>query len=110
MSITYTWKITRLEVVNQGNLENVAVQACFDVHGEDEDGHKGFVQGDVKLGTSGNAFTPIGEVTEEQAIAWVKLALRDNGAGFEACVAEQIGWQKQPKQKAAELSWIKTGE
>lgn len=109
MGITYTWKITRLEVVDQGDLKDVAIQSCFDVYGEDEEGHKGFAQGDVLLGTPNpDTFTDISSVTHEQAIAWTKAALPNNGADFETRVAEQIGWQKQPKPKAAELSWITT--
>jgi len=108
MAITYTWKITRLEVVDQGDLKDVAVQACFDVHGEDEEGHKGFAQSDVKLLPTDPAnFTDIQNVSHEQAIAWTKTALPNNGADFEARVAEQIGWQKQPKPRAVELSWMK---
>lgn len=111
MAIQYTWKITRLEVLNQGNLADVAVQACFDVSGVDENDHRGFAQSDVKLGPPAEkTFTDINKVTEDQAIGWVKAALGDQVAFFEDQVAEQIGWQKQDKQKAAKLDWIKTGE
>lgn len=111
MAITLTWKITRLEVVNQGDLQNVAVQACFDISGEDEVGHKGFTQGDVMLGApNAKTFIDIHAVTEEQAIDWVKAALGDRLDFFANQVAEQIGWQKEEKPKAIELNWIKTGE
>ena len=109
--IDISWKITRLEIINKDGLDNVAIQSCFDVEGVDENGKRGFTQSDVMLGapSSGN-FTPISEVTEEQAIAWTKAALPNNGADFEARVAEQIGWQYEEKPKAAELSWIKSEE
>lgn len=107
MAIDITWKITRLEVVDQGNLSNVAVQACFDVKGVDEENHHGFAQGDVLLGpTNPETFTEIDNVTEDQAIGWVKAALGSRTIEFENRIIEQIGWQKAPKPKVANLSWI----
>jgi len=107
MAISITWKITRLEVINKDGLQNVAIQSCFDVEGVDENDKRGFAQGDVMLGAPNpNDFTDISNVTEEQAIAWTKAALPNNGADFEARVAEQIGWQYQEQPKAADLPWI----
>jgi len=107
MAITITWKITRLEIVNKDGLQNVAIQSCFDVSGVDQNNKQGFVQGDVMLGAPNPTdFTPISDVTEEQAIAWTKAALPNNGADFEARVIEQIGWQYEQQPKPADLPWI----
>lgn len=107
MAIDITWKITRIEIVDRDELKNVAIQVCFDVSGVDEEDHRGFAQGDVLLGAPNpDTFTDIQLVTKEQAIAWTKAALGDRVAEFEGRVEEQIGRQKQPKPKAAELTWM----
>lgn len=107
MAITYTWKITRLEIINKDGLDDVAIQSCFDVSGVDENDKRGFAQGDVMLGAPNpKDFTPISDVTEADAIAWTKAALSNNGADFEARVAEQIASQYVPKPQAADLPWI----
>jgi len=108
MAISYSWKITRLEIINKDGLDNVAIQSCFDVSGVDENDKRGFAQGDVLLlpPADPSNFTPINEVTEEQAIAWTKAALPNNGADFEARVAEQIASQYVAKPQPADLPWI----
>lgn len=107
MAITNTWKITRLEIINKDNLNDVAIQVCFDVSGADENDKRGFAQGDVLLGNPDPAkFTPISEVTEAQAIAWTKAALGDRVAFYEKMVADQIASQYEEKPKAADLPWI----
>lgn len=107
MAITYTWKVTRLEVINKDGLDNVAIQACFDVSGADEVDHRGFAQGDVMLGAPDpDKFTDISKVTAEQAVSWVKFALGDRVAEFEGRVAEQIGWQKVEQPKNIDLPWM----
>lgn len=109
MSITYTWKITRLEVINKDGLDNVAIQACFDVSGVDEDDHRGFTQSDVMLlPPNPDTFTDISSVTAEQAVAWTKAALGDRVAEFEGRVAEQIGWQKEERPQSIDLPWMNT--
>ena len=110
MAITITWKITQLRVVDQGDLKNVAMQACFDVSGVDEADHRGFAQGDVLLLPVSDPakFADISTVSEEQVIAWVRAALGDRVSFFEGQVTDQIGWQKQPKPQPADLPWLKT--
>lgn len=108
MAISIQWKITRLEIINKDGLQNVAIQSCFDVEGVDENDKRGFVQGDVMLLPPSDPakFIDVDNITEAEAIAWTKKALPNNGADFEARVAEQIGWQYEEKPKAADLSWI----
>lgn len=109
MAITNTWKITRIEVLNKDNLNDVAIQVCFDVSGADENDKRGFAQGDVLLGNPDpSKFTPISEVTEAQAIAWTKAALGDRVAFYEKMVADQIASQYEERPKDADLPWLKT--
>lgn len=107
MAITNTWKITRIEVLNKDNLNDVAIQVCFDVSGADENDKRGFAQGDVSLSNpTPSKFIAIKDVTEEQAIAWTKAALGDRVGFYEKLVADQIASQYEQKPKAADLSWI----
>lgn len=100
------WKVTRIEAVDKDGLKNVCVQACFDVHGDDN-GMKGFAQSDVMLkAPDANNFVDAANVTHDQAVQWVKDALGADGVKtFEDRVLEQIGWQKAPKPKALDLAW-----
>jgi hypothetical protein len=107
MATSISWKITRLEIINKDGLSDVAIQSCFDVSGVDANDKRGFAQGDVLLqNPDPSTFTPISEVTEEQAIAWTKAALGDRVAFYENMVADQIASQYVEKPQAADLPWI----
>lgn len=105
MAISIEWIITRLEVVNKDGLNNVAIQACFDVKGSDGD-LQGFTQSDVSFGSPDPAkFTPIEQVTKEQAVAWTKSALGGRVQEFEARVIEQIERQRVPQSQPFIPTW-----
>lgn len=112
MATSISWKITRLEIINKDGLDNVAIQSCFDVSGVDANDKRGFAQGDVLLlpPSDPSTFTPISEVTEEQAIAWTQAALGDRVAFYEKMVADQIASQYEEKPKEADLPWLKPVE
>lgn len=106
MSINYEWIVTRLEAVDKDGLKNVAIQACFDVKGT-EDNKEGFAQGDVMLiAPDPKKFTSISNVTHEQAIQWVKDALGDRVAEFEKRIEGQIEYLKTPQPKAVDMPWM----
>jgi hypothetical protein len=110
MAVSIEWIITRLEVVNKDGLNNVAIQARFDVKGSDGD-LQGFTQSDVSFGNPDPAtFTPIEQVTKEQAVAWVKKALGDRVKEFEDRVIEQIERQRTPQLQPIILPWMDTVE
>jgi hypothetical protein len=105
MTISIEWIITRLEAVNKDGLDNVAIQACFDVKGSDGN-LQGFTQSDITLGEPDLVkFTPIEQVTKEQAVAWTKAALGGRVQEFEARVIEQIERQRTPQPKPYIPSW-----
>lgn len=102
---TFTWTVTQLEAVDRGELHGVCTQACFDVQGEHE-GKQGFAQGDTFLGEPDpDHFAPIAELTHDEAVSWVKSALGERVAEFEARVQEQIDRQMTPQPKAIKLPW-----
>jgi hypothetical protein len=110
MAISIEWIITRLEVVNKDGLNNVAIQACFDVKGSDGD-LQGFTQSDVMLGSPDpSKFTDIDDVTKEQMIAWTKAALGGRVKEFEDRVIEQIERQRKPQPKSFIPKWAKSNE
>lgn len=105
MAIEIEWVITRIEVIYKDGLDNVAIQACFEVKGSDGD-LQGFTQGDVAFGAPDPAnFTPIEQVTKEQAIAWTKAALGDRVKEFEDRAIEQIERQRVPQPTVFTPSW-----
>lgn len=106
--ITYTWKVTGLEVVNELDLQNVAIISYFTCSGFDENGVKGEAGSDVRLLPPDPAnFTNINDVTAQQAVDWTLAALGENGvANFETMVQQQIEGQYLPKPSFVELPWM----
>ena len=55
-------------------------------------------------------FTPIEQVTKEQAVAWTKAALGGRVKEFEDRVIEQIERQRTPQPQTIVLPWMPTNE
>jgi hypothetical protein len=102
----FVWKIRQIEAINEGDLQGVVVTVCFDIDA-DENGLKGFVQGDTKLLPPDAAnFVSLESVTEAQVIAWTKEALGADGvARFEGMAQQQIDNQKVAQPKVVPLPW-----
>jgi hypothetical protein len=100
------WKVRQIEALSQNGLDNVVVTVCFDIDA-DEDGLKGFVQGDTKLLAPDAAnFTDLASITEDQVIQWTKDALGADGvARFEGMAQQQIDNQKAAQPKVVPLPW-----
>jgi hypothetical protein len=107
----FQWKISQIEAMNEGDLQGVVVTVCFDIDA-DEDGLKGFVQGDTKLLPPDAAhFASLDSVTEAQVIAWTKEALGVDGvARFEGMAQQQIDNQKVAQPKVVPLPWVPVEE
>jgi hypothetical protein len=101
------WKVRQIECLSNNGMQNIVVTVCFDIDA-DEDGLKGFVQGDVKLLTpNAQSFTQLADVTEDQVIQWTKDALGADGvARFEGMAQQQIDNQKTPQPKTVPLPWV----
>lgn len=106
--ITYTWSVTGLEVVNEGDLQNVAIISYFLCNGEDENGIKGQAGSDTRLLPPDPAdFTNINDVTAQQATDWTLAALGADGVDkFQSMVQQQIEGQYLPKPSFVELPWM----
>ncbi len=106
--ITYTWKVNKMEVVNEGSLQNVAIISYFVCQGEDENGLKGQAGSDVHLLPPDPAdFTDIYSVTAQQAVDWTLAALGESGVQkFQNMVEQQIEGQKLPTPSFIELPWM----
>jgi hypothetical protein len=100
------WKVRQIECLSNNGMQNIVVTVCFDIDA-DEDGLKGFVQGDVKLLTpNAQSFTQLADVTEDQVIQWTKDALGADGvARFEGMAQQQIDNQKVAQPKVVPLPW-----
>lgn len=104
--ISFNWKVTKLEVIDEGQLNNVAIISYFECQGQ-EDELKGMAGSDVRLlpPDPGN-FTALDDITSEQATEWTLAALGDRSKVYEEMVTQQIEGQKEPKPKAVELPWM----
>ena len=102
----YAWSVRQIECLSENGLDNVVVTVCFDIDA-DEDGLKGFVQGDTKLlPPDAQDFVELADITEAQVIAWTKDALGTDGiARFEGMAQTQIDNQKVAQPKAVALPW-----
>ena len=104
--ISYTWKVTKLEVIDEGPLSDVAVISYFECNGE-EDGLKGMAGSDVRLlPPDPSDFTPLDDITAQQAVDWTIVALGDRALVYEEMVTQQIEGQKLPQPRAVELPWM----
>jgi hypothetical protein len=103
------WKVSHIEVQDTGSLTGVIVKARFEVSDSDQ-GRYGFANGEVALlPPNADAFTAFDAVQHEQAVAWVKEALGDAVAAYEAQVKKQIDDQPVPKPEVA-LPWMPKSE
>ena len=105
------WKVRQIECLSNNGMQNIVVTACFDIDA-DEDGLKGFVQGDVKLlPPDAQSFTQLADVTEAQVVQWTKDALGADGvARFEGMAQQQIDNQKVAQPKTVRLPWVPVEE
>jgi len=103
----FVWKIRQIEAMNEGDLQGVVVTVCFDIDA-DEDGLKGFVQGDTKLlPPDAASFVSVANIIEAQVIAWTKEALGEDGVDrFEGMAQQQINAQKVEQPKVVPLPWV----
>jgi len=105
--ITYTWMVTAMEAVTEGDLDNVVVISYFTCSGE-ENGLKGATSSDCRLPPPDPAnFIPLDQITEQEAVTWTLEALGSSRAqDYEEMVALQIEGQKTPPQKFVDLPWL----
>ena len=86
-----TWNIAQLERRTSDGFVTTAHWTCSDVDGE----FSGNTYGSI--GLEGVVTTAYEDITEEQAIGWVKSAMGEEAvAATEAAVATQIEAQKNP--------------
>jgi hypothetical protein len=103
------WKVSHIEVQDTGSLTGVIVKARFEVSDSDQ-GRYGFANGEVALlPPNAVAFTAFDAVQHDQAVAWVKEALGDAVAAYEAQVKKQIDDQPVPKPEV-KLPWMPKSE
>ena len=104
--ITYTWSINGLLVENNPEPETVVI-SNFTINGVDENGITGQVNYSVNLlPADSSSFTPLADITEEQAIEWTKDALgieRVNNMQQE--VSDQIELALVATPQPATLPW-----
>lgn len=109
MSATFTWSITKMEVVPQLDGEtDVVVQATWVCTGVD--GVNGKLYTDAAEGTGsfsapqqGQPFTPYDQLTQEQVLAWIWQTISQEK--IESGVQGQLNNQINPPVVSLPLPW-----
>ena len=94
-----TWSIVQLDyAVSLDGKTNVVTNIHWDCTDTDADGNHGRTYGSQGIPTDDlSSFIAYGDITEANAIAWVKAALGDDGVSDqEDTVAAQIAALKTP--------------
>ena len=94
-----TWSIVQLDyTVSLDSKTNVVTNIHWDCTDADADGNAGRTYGSQGIPTDDlSDFTAYDDITEANAIAWVKAALGDDGVSDqEAAVAAQIAVLQTP--------------
>ena len=94
-----TWKIIQLDyTVSLDSKTNVVTNIHWDCNDKDADGNQGRTYGSQGIPTDDlSDFINYSDITEANAIAWVKAALGEDGVSDqEAAVAAQIAVLQTP--------------
>jgi|TARA_B110000211_G_scaffold210353_1_gene248366 hypothetical protein len=94
-----TWSIVQLDyTISLDSKTNVVTNAHWNCTDEDADGDAGRTYGSTGIPTDDlSGFIAYGDITEADAIAWVKAALGDDGVSEqEDAVAAQIAVLQTP--------------
>tara|TARA_R110000772_G_scaffold6127_1_gene21569 strand:+ start:1589 stop:1912 length:324 start_codon:yes stop_codon:yes gene_type:complete len=94
-----TWSINQLDyTVSLDSKTNVVTNIHWDCNDEDADGNQGRTYGSQAIATDDlSGFIAYTDITEANAVTWVKAALGDDGVSDqEAAVAAQIAVLKTP--------------
>ena len=97
MSMTYTWKMKGIKVMDETNsdgkvLKDAVVQTLWTKTGKDADGNEGVFSGATPLtaaNVSESDFKALNTLTEEQVLTWIK-ALVEPDTAYVAHINEQI--------------------
>ena len=107
MSITNTWSVTQMDCYPQAEGQTDVVFTCHWTLAATDGTHTGGVYGTVGVTyAAGEPYTPYADLTEDQAVGWVKEALgAEQVASYEANVAAQIEAQINPPVVTPPLPW-----
>ena len=105
MSMTYTWKMKEIKVMDETNsdgkvLKDAVVQTLWTKTGKDADGNEGVFSGATPLtaaSVSESDFKALNSLTEEQVLTWIK-ALVEPDATYVAHINERISKDIEDKK------------
>ena len=76
--MNYTYRITRMDVIDNSEYQNYVVMAYYNYEGTDGT-YTASVQGACKYQVTQGEFTPYDQLTESQVIRWVETSLGATG-------------------------------
>jgi D-serine dehydratase len=101
-----TWQIKRmLRKATQGDKSDVVTRMTWKAYESDSDGNTGIRIGQVDLELGTESFIKFADITEADAISWVKTKIGDDHVKLiEDDITAQIAEKKSPNIKEG-LSW-----
>jgi hypothetical protein len=111
MAITKTWRINQMDAYpEKEGLTNVVFTIHWSFLANDENGHGTSVYGTVGVKLDPDStYIPFEEITESQAIDWVKNSLgKEQVAELEAKLDSEIDALINPTVVSPPLPWINT--
>ena len=105
MSMTYTWKMKEIKVMDETNsdgkvLKDAVVQTLWTKTGKDADGNEGVFTGATPLtaaNVSESDFKALNSLTEEQVLTWIKALVEPDDA-YVAHINERISKDIEDKK------------
>jgi hypothetical protein len=111
MAITKTWYINQMEAYpEKDGLSNVVFTIHWTVAADDGNGHRASSYGSVGIQLNPDStYTPFEEITEAQAIEWVKNSLGEESVtDLETKLDSEVNALINPSVVTPPLPWMNT--
>jgi hypothetical protein len=104
MAITYTFKVTEIEVAPTSSGEyNVVTRVRYNYKGVDEDGVEAIFPGATPMPSPSGSFVPYESLTEDTVITWLDSV--SDKPHMQYRITEMIDLKKNPKYVPKTVPW-----
>ena len=104
MAITYTFKVTELEVApSLDGQSDVVTRVRYNYAGVDDNGVSGSFQGATPMPAPSGSFIPYNELTQETVVTWLDEV--SDKPHMQEQITKQINNQINPKYVPTPIPW-----
>ena len=104
MAITYTFKVTELEMAPSLDAQtDVVTRVRYNYAGVDENGISGSFAGATPMPAPSGSFIPYNELTQETVVAWLEEV--SDKPHMQEQITKQINNQINPKYVPTPIPW-----